>query len=127
MYRHYKSSEIVTVADIQSNTDTYMSKLSKDELLTLSSESSPVIYLAKRLAAKHALRDCLQQCDISFDDLTEVTIKNDMVGKPYFSFSDKVQLELRENNVLNIFISMSDERQYAFAYVTLTRLTDGIT
>jgi phosphopantetheinyl transferase (holo-ACP synthase) len=77
------------------------------------------IKLAKKVAAKKAFFACLQKLDVQFSDLRAVSILNDALGKPYFSFATIIDVLLEEVGVNSVLLSISDEKHTAFAYVVL--------
>ena len=84
-------------------------------------KSSEANYFAKRFAAKEAFSKALGTGigkDLSFQD---ICIKNDNKGKPYFSFSKKIQNYLDIRDIKNTFISISDENDNAIAFVILEK------
>lgn len=82
-------------------------------------------FCAKRFAAKEALFKAFG-CGIGNSNiLSQVSVLNDQKGKPFFTFSPEVEkyLSLKEVAVrledLIINVSMSDEKKYATAFVTI--------
>ena len=74
---------------------------------------------AKLLSAKGALMQCLSAVNVTFNDYTAVTIAHDNLGKPYFQFNQSLRFMLYEKGVLDVFLSISDEKIVAFSYVVL--------
>ncbi|ASK54514.1 holo-ACP synthase [Vibrio tarriae] len=78
-------------------------------------------FLAKRFAAKEAASKALGTGiaqGVSFHDFT---ISNDALGKPLLSLSGKAAQLAAQLQVVNIHLSISDERHYAMATVILER------
>ena len=76
-------------------------------------------FLAKRFAAKEAASKALGTgiaMGVSFQDF-ETT--NDALGKPVLTFSGKALEIAQKKQVVNIHLSISDERHYAVATVIL--------
>jgi holo-[acyl-carrier protein] synthase len=76
-------------------------------------------FLAKRFAAKEAASKALGTgiaMGVSFQDF-EIT--NDALGKPVLTFSGKALEIAQKKQVVNIHLSISDERHYAVATVIL--------
>jgi holo-[acyl-carrier protein] synthase len=46
-------------------------------------------------------------------------VRQDTLGKPYFVCSGRVQELFDERAIVNSFLSISDEDEYAVAFVTL--------
>ncbi|AJY51058.1 MULTISPECIES: holo-ACP synthase [Halomonadaceae] len=84
-------------------------------------KSQPAAFLAKRFAAKEAfvkalglgLRHGMQWCDIQ--------VLNDALGKPYFVLDGKAERLLQAAGVTASHITLSDEAEYAVAFVVLER------
>ncbi|MGF1722131.1 holo-ACP synthase [Vibrio kyushuensis] len=93
--------------------------LTVDEMGIYNSLKQKGRFLAKRFAAKEAASKALGTGiaqGISFQDFN---ISNDVHGKPILSFSNKA-LELSTHmGVVNIHLTISDERHYAVATVLL--------
>ncbi len=76
-------------------------------------------FVAKRFAAKEAFAKAFGTgigSNISFLDLT---ITNNDSGKPFFIISEKLRLKLINKNIKNAFLTLSDEKEYATAFVIL--------
>jgi len=77
----------------------------------------PKYYLAKRFAAKEALSKALGTGiakGISFD---EIEVINDTEGKPELILHGAALEIAKQLGIKNTFISLSDEKKYAIAYV----------
>ena len=79
-------------------------------------------YFAKRFAAKEAFAKSLGTGFRNNLNFKDIEILNDKVGKPYYSKSKKI------NNIIikkfkikkyNLFLSISDERDYSVAFTIL--------
>lgn len=93
--------------------------LHKNELVIFKEHKIAANYLAKRFAAKEALSKALGTGiakGISFEDIE--VINNDD-GKPYLILHGKALEIANKLGVKNTFISLSDEKKYAIAYVIL--------
>lgn len=76
-------------------------------------------YLAKRFAAKEAFSKAVGtgiRGDIQWMD---IETKNDALGKPFFQFHGATQHYLQQAGINESHLSLSDERDYAIAYVIL--------
>lgn len=95
--------------------------LGPDEHALWLHKSQPVAFLAKRFAAKEAfvkalglgLRQGLQWCDIQ--------VLNDTLGKPYLLLSGEAERLVKVAGVTASHVSLSDEAEYAVAFVVLER------
>ncbi|CEP36530.1 holo-ACP synthase [Halomonas sp. AOP13-D3-9] len=95
--------------------------LGPDEQTLWLQKSQPAAFLAKRFAAKEAfvkalglgLRQGLQWSDIQ--------VLNDALGKPYFLLSGEAERLLQAAGVINSHVTLSDEAEYAVAFVVLER------
>ena len=55
-------------------------------------------------------------------DFKDIEILNDNLGKPYFNINDKLKKILKrltKINSFNFFLSLSDEKSYSVAFVTI--------
>lgn len=119
-------TDLVAVARIQKIWEQYgiaFAKriLSKKELEEFQNASNPISFLAKRYAAKEAVAKAI---GTGFRPgsfwLTDIGVHNDSLGKPHLEYSEVVQKLLREMGVQRSHISLSDEKEYAVAFVVLS-------
>ena len=95
---------------------------SKNELEGSKKISNKANYFAKRFAAKEAFVKSLGtgfRNDINFKD---IEILNDGIGKPYFSSNKKIDKIINKRFKIkkyNLFLSISDERDYSVAFTIL--------
>ena len=73
---------------------------------------------AKRFAAKEAFGKALGTGVRAPATLPAIAVGHDALGKPVFSYSDELAALLREKR-LTAHLSISDERNYAIAFVIL--------
>ena len=79
-------------------------------------------YFAKRFAAKEAL---VKTFGTGFRDnlnLRDIEILNDKFGKPYYKKSKKIDRFIKKKfdiNKYNLFLSISDEKEYSIAFTIL--------
>ena len=78
----------------------------------------PVKVLAKRFAAKEAFGKALGTGVRAPATLPAIAVGHDALGKPVLSYSDELAALLREKR-LTAHLSISDERDYAIAFVIL--------
>jgi len=95
--------------------------LGPDEQALWLHKAQPAAFLAKRFAAKEAfvkalglgLRQGLQWGDIQ--------VLNDALGKPYFLLNGEAERLLLAAGVTASHVTLSDEAEYAVAFVVLER------
>ena len=93
--------------------------LTEHEQALFTNKADSAAFCAKRFAAKEAFSKALGTGigrAVSFQDLT---IRNNENGKPHFIPSEKLRLYLLEKGVKQAHLSISDESQYAIAFVVL--------
>jgi holo-[acyl-carrier protein] synthase len=86
---------------------------------------NPVSFLAKRYAAKEAVAKAL---GTGFRPhgilLSEIGVRNDDLGRPHLIYFGKTADILQRQGIVESQISLSDERDYAMAFVILLGETD---
>ena len=80
----------------------------------------PARFLAKRFAAKEALGKALGSGVRDPVLLPDIAVEHDALGKPFFSYAPKLAAHLAERG-LTAHLSISDERDYAVAFVILEK------
>ena len=93
--------------------------LTNHEQALFANKADSAAFCAKRFAAKEAFSKALGTGIgrvVSFQDLT---VRNNDNGKPHFIPSEKLRLYLLEKGVKQAHLSISDENQYAVAFVVL--------
>jgi len=93
--------------------------LSESELEVLKIKKNKQVYLAKRFAAKEAISKafgCGIGSKLSFKD---ISVLNNESGSPYVEISELAKAKLA--NFSSIHISISDEKNYAIAYVVVEK------
>lgn len=75
-------------------------------------------FLAKRFAAKEAFGKALGTGVRAPATLPAIAVDHDELGKPMFRYSDELAALLRDKR-LTAHLSISDERDYAVAFVML--------
>ncbi|PHS76350.1 MAG: holo-ACP synthase [Porticoccus sp.] len=90
------------------------------ELTLFDSKPNPAAYLAKRFAAKEALSKALGTGigKVSWQDMETV---NDPAGAPAILLTGNAKKYLRKLGANNVLLSLSDERDFAVAFVVLTQ------
>jgi holo-[acyl-carrier protein] synthase len=117
-------TDIVNIDRIQKiilkNKEGFIKRVLTDhEQALFANKADSAAFCAKRFAAKEAFSKALGTGigrAVSFQDLT---IRNNDNGKPHFIPSEKLRLYLLEKGVKQAHLSISDESQYAVAFVVL--------
>ncbi len=95
--------------------------LTEKELQNLNNSKDPIHFLAKRFAAKEAVAKAL---GTGFRPegilLTEIGVLNDDLGRPYLEFIGHTEQVFDKLGAMT-HISLSDEREYAMAFVILEK------
>jgi len=76
-------------------------------------------YLAKRFAAKEALSKALGTGIAKGINFEDIEVINDDDGKPHLTLHGEALKIAKQLGVKNTFISLSDEKKYAIAYVII--------
>jgi len=93
--------------------------LSSHEREALASLSHKIPYIAKRFAAKEAVAKALGTGIGEKAAFVEISIENETSGKPKVVLYGKAKEFATSVGVGKVHISLSDEREYAIAYVIL--------
>jgi holo-[acyl-carrier protein] synthase len=94
--------------------------LSAHEKSVLSGMQDKIPFIAKRFAAKEAVAKALG-CGIGESvAFTEISIENLPSGKPQVVLLGKAQALLIAQGIKDIHISLSDEKEYALAFVIVS-------
>ena len=93
--------------------------LCESELRRFSGHRKPAAYLAKRFAAKEAFTKALGTGIRHPANWHGVWVKNLPSGKPVLEYSPALRSLLDERRVTGAHLSLSDEREMAFATVIL--------
>ena len=93
--------------------------LCEPELRRFSGHRKPAAYLAKRFAAKEAFTKALGTGIRHPANWHGVWVKNLPSGKPVLEYSPALRSLLDERRVTGAHLSLSDEREMAFATVIL--------
>lgn len=97
--------------------------LSKKEMAIFINKHDKVGYLAKRWAAKEALGKAIGtgiRAPVLFPN---ITVLNNALGKPYFELSETIHSILKQQQINQIHLSISDEKDLAMAWVICEHLT----
>lgn len=122
-------TDIVAISRIEHSLDKYGDKfaekiLAKSELEQFQKKNSLLAksaFLAKRFAAKEATAKAL---GTGFRDglcLTHIVVTNNSYGRPELEFYGRAAELKKELGISYSHLSLSDEKKYAIAFVTLER------
>ncbi|MCS5708285.1 holo-ACP synthase [Candidatus Berkiella cookevillensis] len=117
-------TDIVSVPRIQKNIDNNKNKfidriLSDKEKMHLPSEVQLVGYIAKRFAAKEAFAKALGTGIADGLAFNQISVLNNASGQPYIECEGKALAFVQAHNIQSIQVSLSDEQEYALAFVVL--------
>ena len=93
--------------------------LTDAEFAQFQKSNKPAAFLAKRFAAKEATAKALGTGFRDGLSLRHIEVNNDSKGKPTLTFFQRGLALLDELNIGQSMISLSDEGDYAIAYVVL--------
>ena len=93
--------------------------LAAEELEEYLADKRPAHFLAKRFAAKEALVKALGTGFRDGIKLTDIRVTHDELGKPGLRYDGKTASLLRQRGVFCSHITLSDEHDYAVAFVIL--------
>ena len=119
-------TDIVDVTRIKKmkSIDSFAKKILGDnEFLKFSklSESKKIFFIAKQFAGKEAFAKAIGtgiSGDVNFKTIE--ILRNDE-GKPMFKFAEKTQLLIDNLGIAHSHVSLSDEKEYALAFVVLEK------
>ena len=89
------------------------------EIELLSKNRDPIGFLSKRFAAKEAVSKALGTGIGEYVKFHDITIQNKPSGQPYVEFRGVALETANKLGVKNIHISLTDEKNYALAFVIL--------
>tara|TARA_B100001057_G_scaffold334220_1_gene334814 strand:+ start:444 stop:821 length:378 start_codon:yes stop_codon:yes gene_type:complete len=85
------------------------------------SKSKKIFFIAKQFSGKEAFAKAIGT-GISDDvNLKGIEILRDDKGKPIFNFDEKIQMRLDHLGITHSHVSLSDEDEYALAFVILEK------
>lgn len=93
--------------------------LHSEEFNRFCAHAQPVNYLAKRFAAKEAVAKAMGTGIGKHVHLGEIETRNDEHGKPYLRLHGVTDQFARQQGISEVHLSLTDERDYALAYVIL--------
>jgi holo-[acyl-carrier protein] synthase len=121
---HGIGTDIVSVARMQTNLERYGDRFARRILTEHEYEQfrgiyHPARFLAKRFAVKEAVAKALGTGLSAGVHLRQICVVNDDRGKPSLSYSGHAATLCREAHIYRSHVSISDEEQYAVAFVVL--------
>lgn len=119
-------TDIVQVVRIRESLDRHGERfaeriLSENELAEFRASAHPARFLARRFAAKEAVAKAFGTGFAGGLTFRDITIGHDDAGKPELHFENRASDFCRESGIGERFVSISDEKDYAVAFVTLLR------
>ena len=97
---------------------------SQNEIKTSKNISNKINYFSKRFAAKEALAKSLGTGFRNNLNFKDIEILNNKKGKPFYSKSKKINSIIKKTfkiNNFNLFLSISDEKDYSIAFTILQK------
>jgi holo-[acyl-carrier protein] synthase len=95
--------------------------LSDQELDEFRAAVDPAAFLAKRFAAKEALVKAMGMGFREGIQHRQISVAHTPAGQPRFNCQGKISVVLSEQGVSVCHLSITDEKNYAVAYVVLER------
>jgi holo-[acyl-carrier protein] synthase len=114
---------------MQDNLDKYGERfahriLTENEYNRYQSHAHPAAFLAKRFAAKEAAAKALGTGFRDGLSLKHIEVTNNELGKPELCFHERATDYIKKMGIANAYLSLSDEQDYAVAYVILTKVEE---
>lgn len=85
------------------------------------SESKKIFFVAKQFAGKEAFAKAIGTGIFGDVNLKGIEILRDDKGKPIFNFDKRIQMRLDHLGIKDSHVSLSDEEEYALAFVILEK------
>lgn len=117
-------TDLVHIPRIQEMLDKHGDKiaeriLSEQEFAEFKMQLKPTCFLAKRFAAKEAAAKAFGTGFRDGLSLKHIIVTNDKLGKPELHFVEQGLVLIQQNNIGRCLLSLSDDHEYATAYVVL--------
>ncbi|NOX91847.1 MAG: holo-ACP synthase [Gammaproteobacteria bacterium] len=117
-------TDIVRISRMANNLARYGERfaariLTEAEMAVFTDSAQQAPFLAKRFAAKEAVAKALGTGFRDGLNLHDIGVNNDALGKPLLAFSQRAQQMLKKQGIGSTHLSLSDESEYAIAYVVL--------
>jgi holo-[acyl-carrier protein] synthase len=121
---HGIGTDIVSVARMQRNVERYGDRFARRILTEHEYEQykgifHPGRFLAKRFAVKEAVAKALGTGFSAGVSLRQISVEHDDRGKPSLSYSGHAATLCRAADICRSHVTISDEEQYAVAFVIL--------
>ena len=118
-------TDIVKIARMQESIDKHGERfarriLSDEEFARYQEHAFPAAFLAKRFAAKEATAKALGTGFRDGLSLRHIEVVNNPLGKPELCLHNRASELANDFGIDGSHLSLSDERDYAIAYVVLT-------
>tara|TARA_Y100000287_G_C13882927_1_gene192251 strand:+ start:108 stop:500 length:393 start_codon:yes stop_codon:yes gene_type:complete len=100
---------------------------SKNEILISKKITDKTSFFSKRFAAKEALAKSLGTGFRDGLNFKDIEILNDKLGKPYYTINSKIKNFMQKKKKIkrfNLFLSISDEREYSIAFTIIQKIYD---
>ena len=119
-------TDIVKVARIQESLDRYGERfvqriLADAEVTDYRSTAHPARFLARRFAAKEAVAKAYGTGFTGGLTFRDIVVSHDAAGKPLLRLEGRAAELRQEMGIGEDFVSISDEKEYAVAFVTLLK------
>ena len=95
--------------------------LAESEFVEFQQSSKPAEFIAKRFAAKEATAKALGTGFRDGLSLKDIAVGHDELGRPTLNYSGVGAELVKRFNIECSHLSLSNEREYALAFVTLTQ------
>ena len=123
-------TDLVHIPRMQELLDKYDDKiaqriLSDAEFSEFQQVTNQAAFLAKRFAAKEATAKALGTGFRDGLSLRHIEVVNNEIGKPELSFYKQGQILIEQHDIGRTLLSLSDEKDYALAFVTLVETFKG--
>ena len=117
-------TDLVEISRIKNICEKYPKSFSErilhgNELSVMKGLKDPTTYIAKRFSAKEAVAKALGTGIAQGVTFQDIEISNNENGQPILHLHGKTLELATKLGVRNTFVSLSDERKYAIAYVVL--------
>tara|TARA_B100000073_G_C23470705_1_gene467333 strand:+ start:20 stop:415 length:396 start_codon:yes stop_codon:yes gene_type:complete len=103
--------------------ETFISRIfSKNEIINSKKFSNKTNYYSKRFAAKESFTKAIGSGVRDGLNFKDIEISNDTYGKPYYVLNKKIKkfiLKKKKVKNYNLFLSISDEKDYSIAFTIL--------
>ncbi len=93
-------------------------------MIAFAARPDPAPYVAKRFAAKEAFFKAFGQPSSSANTWHQLTIANAPDGSPRLQFGELLGAKMAEVGIDRWHVTLSDEREFAVAFVVLERSMD---